>query len=73
MEEIVRYREYAAACVRAAQEVASQTVKMALLDMAQRWLALADDGERATRATERLADIALPAQAAGPGTEQGSV
>jgi hypothetical protein len=50
MEESVRYREYAAGCLRAAQEVTSQTTRMALLDMAQTWIMLADHCQRAVSA-----------------------
>ena len=47
MDEGARYREFAANCVRAAQEVANQSMKVALLDMAQTWIMLANQRERA--------------------------
>jgi hypothetical protein len=50
MDDSARYREHAAGCVRAAQEVTSQTTRMALLDMAQTWIMLADHCERTVSA-----------------------
>ena len=42
----VNYREYAARCVKAAQQVADLSTKGSLLDMAQVWLMLADHAEK---------------------------
>ena len=53
--ESVRYRQYAANCVRAAQEAANQTTRLSLLDMAQAWLMLADVSEHAARTIESAA------------------
>lgn len=53
--ESVRYRQYAANCVRAAQEAANQTTKLSLLDVAQVWLMLADLSEHAARTIQGAA------------------
>lgn len=53
--ESVRYRQYAANCVRAAQEAANQTTRLSLLDMAQVWLMLADLSEHAARTIQSAA------------------
>jgi hypothetical protein len=58
VEETVRYRQYAANCVKAAQEATDQTIRASLFDMAQVWLMLADHCELASRTTQRAAAIA---------------
>jgi hypothetical protein len=45
-EIAARYRAHAAACVRFAQTVADIGGKLSLLDMAGRWLALAEEAEK---------------------------
>jgi hypothetical protein len=59
----VRYRQYAANCVRAAQEVTDQTIRASLFDMAQIWLMLVDHCEQPTATTRHAAEIAFTAQA----------
>jgi len=46
MELIVRYREYAADCIRIAQQISDARTKLSLLDMAQVWVMLAEHTEK---------------------------
>ncbi len=41
-----RYREHAAHCLKIAQDVADLRSKLSLLDMAQAWVALAEQAEK---------------------------
>lgn len=41
-----RYRKYAANCLAFAQNTADPSAKLALLDMAQVWIVLAEEAER---------------------------
>jgi hypothetical protein len=59
MEIAVRYRQYAAQCVRAAQQVADRSIRNSLLDMAQVWIALADQAERSSRTAESASALLL--------------
>ena len=43
------YRSYALECLRFAREMSSPTSKATALDMAQHWLALADQAEKNDR------------------------
>jgi hypothetical protein len=45
-EMATRYREYAAKCIAVAQGLQGEAEKLALLDMAQAWRALADQALR---------------------------
>jgi hypothetical protein len=49
-EKIARYRLYAARCIQIVQVFADAGRKAALLNMAQAWIALADQLEKAGRA-----------------------
>ena len=44
-ELAARYREYAARCVLLAQSQENASEKLALIDMAQAWIALAEQAE----------------------------
>jgi hypothetical protein len=46
MNEVGRYREYAANCLNIAQNTADPNAKLTLLDMAQVWIVLAEEAER---------------------------
>ncbi len=46
-EVIACYRLYAASCLEIAQELSDRGRKIALLNMAQTWIALADQVEKA--------------------------
>jgi hypothetical protein len=46
MNEVGRYREYAANCLNIAQNTADPNAKLTLLDMAQVWIVLAQEAER---------------------------
>lgn len=63
MEVAVRYRQYAAQCVRAAQQVTDRTIRTSLLDMAQVWIALADQAERSSRTAKSASALILDEQA----------
>jgi hypothetical protein len=55
MSDLVeRYRSYAAECVRLAQDVSVLKQKLTLLDMAQSWLALADQALKNAETIESL-------------------
>jgi hypothetical protein len=41
MDQVTRYRQYAANCLRAAQELPDQPIRKSLIDMARVWMALA--------------------------------
>lgn len=41
-----RYRDYAANCVKIAQSIPDDRGKLSLLEMAQAWIALAEQAER---------------------------
>jgi hypothetical protein len=45
-EFVTRYRDYAANCVKIAQEISDAVGKLSLLNMAQAWIALADQAEK---------------------------
>jgi hypothetical protein len=51
---IACYRLYAAHCVEIARDLPERGRKIALLNMAQVWLALADEAERKARTEESL-------------------
>ncbi len=46
MKDVGRYRQYAANCLKVAQSMADPNAKLALLDMVQVWIMLADEAER---------------------------
>jgi hypothetical protein len=46
MNDMGRYRKYAASCLKFAQSTADPNAKLALLDMAQIWIMLAEEAER---------------------------
>jgi len=46
MSRAEEYRRYAAECVRVAQQIHNPRDKAMLLDMAEKWRALADKAER---------------------------
>jgi hypothetical protein len=46
INDVLRYREYATNCVQIAQNVADPAAKLALLDMAQVWMMLAERTDR---------------------------
>jgi hypothetical protein len=46
MQRAEKYREYAAGCVRAAQEATSERDKLILLQMAETWMKMAERAER---------------------------
>lgn len=52
-EFAARYRAFAAKCVTVAQGLQDTSEKLALIDMAQAWIALADQAER----NEKLAVV----------------
>jgi hypothetical protein len=45
-QNVVRYRKQAANCVKTAQNTADPNAKLALIDMAQVWIMLADEAEQ---------------------------
>ena len=46
MELVVRYRQYAAECLRIAQQMTDAATKSSLIDMAQVWASLAEQTEK---------------------------
>lgn len=71
MEELaVRYRQFAANCLRTAQLITDLKMSASLLDMAQAWLALADQAERSARTARNASEIAFNARAKAQGTGQ---
>ena len=46
MDIVARYRQYAANCLNIAQNSVDLAAKLALLDMAQVWVMLAEEAER---------------------------
>jgi hypothetical protein len=46
MNDMGRYRKYAANCLKFAQSTADPNAKLALVDMAQIWIMLAEEAER---------------------------
>jgi hypothetical protein len=46
MDDVGRYRKHAANCLSIAQHTADPKAKLALIDMAQIWVALAEEAER---------------------------
>jgi hypothetical protein len=49
--QVESYRLHAATCVLLAQKIDDAESKLALLDMAQAWVALADQAEKNSQAT----------------------
>jgi hypothetical protein len=49
---VPRYRDYAAHCLKAAEDTADAATKLALLDIAQLWTMLAGETERTSGAIE---------------------
>jgi len=45
MNAVARYREFAANCLRVAQQVSNPTIRAPLIDMAQVWKTLAEQTE----------------------------
>jgi len=45
-QTVGRYRKQAADCIKTAQATADPTAKLALIDMAQVWIMLADEAEQ---------------------------
>ncbi len=50
MENAALYRQYAADCLKIAQQFSDATAKSSLLDMAMVWIALAEQSEKITAA-----------------------
>jgi hypothetical protein len=46
MDDVGRYRRHAANCLGIAQSTADPKAKLALIDMAQIWIMLAEEAER---------------------------
>jgi hypothetical protein len=55
METVARYRQYAANCLRAAQQVSDPRTRSSLIDMAQVWKMLAEQTEDAAVLPQFLA------------------
>ena len=62
MDDVARYRQHAANCLNVAQNTADPAAKLALLDMAQVWIMLAEEAER----NGRLGDPAVQKTSTGP-------
>ncbi len=46
MELVVRYRQYAANCLRIAEQMTNSAIKSSLIDMAQVWVSQAEETEK---------------------------
>jgi hypothetical protein len=55
MEGVLRYRAFAAECLRISQDASDSRTKLALLDMAQTWIRLAEEAEKRKSASQLTA------------------